>query len=177
MPKKATAGTAPKKAKKEAAAAAKTFALTWEIFCEWTGLSQRRLQQLAAERFFPPPVGGIYDLEKAVTGMLRYYRELAEKAKGNIMELKQANLEKQNRRLDIEIKKIEGEMIEMRDVDEAFMRIGLLLKAILFAALEQELPAKASGKTPEEIRLIARGIGDRMCECFATERDKWQQKQ
>ena len=151
--------------------------LTADTLCSWTGLTDRRHRQIAAEGYFPAPVAGVYQLSKTIIGMFRYYREQAEKSKGKLSDLRQMNLEKQNRRLDIEIARIEGEMIEMRQVDELFMRIGLLLKAILFAALEQELPAKVAGKTPEEIRLISRDIGDRMCECFATERDQWKHRQ
>jgi hypothetical protein len=167
----------PKKKENKAPAAQATIALTSDMLCSWTGLTDRRHRQIAAEGYFPAPVDGVYQLSKTIVGMFRYYREQAEKAKGRITDLRQENLEKQNRRLDIEIKKIEGEMIEMSEVDGAFMRIGLLLKAILFGALEQELPAKASGKTPEEIRLIARDIGDRMCECYAAERDQWHHRQ
>lgn len=150
--------------------------LAAETLEAWTGLTDRRHRQIAEEGYFPAPVGGVYDLAKTVAGMIAFYRDQAEKAKGRITDLKQQNLEKQNRRLDIEIKRIEGEMIEMRDVDQAFMRAGLLLKSILFSALEQELPAKAAGRTPEEIRLIARDIGDRMCDCFKDVRDEWKAK-
>lgn len=168
----------PKKKENTAAATppAQSLALTADVLCSWTGLTDRRHRQIAAEGYFPAPVDGVYQLSKTIVGMFRYYREQAEKSKGRITDLRSVNLEKQNRRLDLEMARIEGTMIELREVDEAFMRIGLLLKAILFAALEQELPAKASGKTPEEIRLIARDIGDRMCECFAAEQTQWNQR-
>jgi hypothetical protein len=150
--------------------------LSAEELCSWTGLTDRRHRQLASAGYFPPPVGGVYQFGKTVSGMIRYYQEQADKAKGGIMELRQANLEKQNLRLDIEIARIEGELIEKREVRETFMRIELLMKAIFFAALEQELPARAVGKTAEEIRLIARDIGDRVCECFQNGDDQWHEK-
>ena len=149
--------------------------LSAEVLCSWTGLTDRRHRQIADEGYFPPPMGGVYQLTRTIQGMFQFYREQADKSKGRLSELRSANLEKQNRRLDIEIARAEGEMIEMREVDEAFLRIGLLLKSILFAALEQELPAKAVGKTADEIRLIARDIGDRMCDHFRNENSEWEQ--
>jgi len=150
--------------------------LTADELSEWTGLTDKRHRQIADEGYFPPPDDGLYILGETIKGMFRYYRDQAGKAKGKVTELRQVNLERQNRRLEIEIKKIEGEMIEVREVREMFMRVALLLKSILFGALEQELPAKASGKTPEEIRMIARGIGDRMLDCLRNEQGTWETK-
>ncbi|CAG0995231.1 hypothetical protein ARNL5_03564 [Anaerolineae bacterium] len=40
-----------------------------------SGLSDRRLRELAAEGWFPRPVGGAYQLVPTIQGLLRYYRE------------------------------------------------------------------------------------------------------
>lgn len=44
-----------------------------------TGLSDRRLRQLAKEGFFPSPERGLYDLPKTISGLFRYYRESSQR--------------------------------------------------------------------------------------------------
>ena len=40
-----------------------------------SGLTERRLRELAAEGWFPKPVNGQYQLVPTIQGLLRYYRE------------------------------------------------------------------------------------------------------
>lgn len=39
-----------------------------------SGLTERRLRELAAERFFPKPNDGKFQLVPTIQGLLRYYR-------------------------------------------------------------------------------------------------------
>lgn len=83
-------------------------------------------------------------------------------------------IEKRNRLLDLEISQKEGRMADRFEVDTMLTRIGSLQKTILYAKLERELPAKAVGRSAEEIATLGREFADELCAIFARGVEEWQ---
>ncbi|HNQ90858.1 MAG TPA: hypothetical protein PKM73_19765 [Verrucomicrobiota bacterium] len=54
---------------------ADTGVITVDQLVKLSGLTDRRLRELAAEGWFPKPVNGQYQLVPTIQGLLRYYRE------------------------------------------------------------------------------------------------------
>ena len=83
----------------------------------------------------------------------------------------------QNRLLEIEIAQKENKLVERDGVNALMFQICHFAKITMFQKLENELPAKAAGLLPEEIRMVARGIGDEICDLMRVGFGEWQRKQ
>lgn len=90
-------------------------------------------------------------------------------------ELLKANLVKKNRLLDIQIAKEEKSVVDRAEVDQLLMHVSTLAKAVLYPALERELPPKAQGRNAAEISLVGREIADRICEQMRRDMEVWQE--
>ncbi len=80
---------------------------------------------------------------------------------------------KRNRLLDLEIAEKERKVVGREDVDGMIHHAAALQKTILYSALERELPAKAAGRSADEIAVIGRDFADRLCEIFSTSIESW----
>ncbi len=90
-------------------------------------------------------------------------------------ELLKENLVKKNRLLDLDIANKERKSVDRSEVDALLLHVATLQKTVLFPALENELPAKAEGKSAAEIRVLGREIGDRICDIFSSAIEAWKQ--
>jgi len=90
-------------------------------------------------------------------------------------ELMEENLVKRNRLLDLEIAKQERSVIERAAVDALLLRVASMQKTILYQSLEREMPAKAAGRSAEEIAVLGRETADNLCEIFSREIEQWKQ--
>ena len=144
---------------------------------EITGLTDRRHNQLVHEGFLPPAKRGAYPLVPACQGIVRFYREAGIRAKGRLQELKEGQLERQNKKLDLELLKLAGQMIEVGAVGAFMLRISTRLKTRLYQFLEKELPSRARVDAPEAARLavLGRELADEMCQTLAGELSAWNQ--
>lgn len=88
-------------------------------------------------------------------------------------ELLKENLTKKNRLLDLQIAKEEKSVVDRSEVDSLLMHISTLAKAVLYPALERELPPRAEGRSAAEISLVGREIADRICEQMVRDIEVW----
>ena len=91
-------------------------------------------------------------------------------------ELMRENLAKRNRLLDMEIAVKNRTMVDRASVDAMLLHVATMQKAVLFPALERELPAKAEGRPAAEISVLGREIGDRICAIFSSGIQSWPQQ-
>jgi len=84
------------------------------------------------------------------------------------------NVARRNRLLELEIQQKEGKLADRSEVDTMLTRMGSLQKTILYAKLERELPAKAVGRSAEEIATLGREFADELCAIFARGVEEWQ---
>ena len=144
---------------------------------EITGLTDRRHNQLVHQGFLPAAKRGAYPLVPALQGLIRFYRESAIRARSHLQELKEGQLERQNKKLDLELLRLAGQMIEVGAVGAFMLRVSTRLKTRLYQFLEKELPTRARVDAPEAARLavLGRELADEMCQTFAGELSAWNQ--
>lgn len=82
-------------------------------------------------------------------------------------------LTKENKLLDLKIAKEERTSVARSEVDELLLHVATLQKAVLFPALENELPPRAEGRSAAEISVMGRELGDRICGIFAQAMETW----
>lgn len=151
-------------------------AIQWihaEKLCVLTGLTDARHRQLAKEGFFPSPVDANYQLVPTIQGLFRYYRETANRGKNRLDALKAGKLERETRKLDIELDRAARKLIAVADVDQMLLHIGSLQKVVLFQKFEREMPVRTDGKSTTEKQVIGRAMADELCAIFSSETDKW----
>ena len=73
------------------------------------------------------------------------------------------------RLLEIDHRRATGELVPRAEVEEWTLRAAMTAKRVLFNLLENELPTKAEGLTAAEIRVIARDMGDTICDAMISE--------
>ena len=144
---------------------------------EITGLTDRRHNQLVHQGFLPAAKRGVYPLVPALQGLIRFYRESAIRARSHLQELKEGQLERQNKKLDLELLKLAGQMIEVEVVGAFMLRISTRLKQRLYQFLGTELPSRAQVDPSEAARLavLGRELADEMVTTFAGELRVWNQ--
>jgi hypothetical protein len=143
--------------------------------CVLTDLTDQHHRRLASKGFFPPPEKARYQFTPVIQGIIRYYREMVDRAKSRTEELKQGKLERENKKLDLELDRLGKKMVLIKEVDQLHLHIGSLQKAILIAKLEREMPVRTEGKTAPEKVLIGRAIVDELCDIFSQRIDQWKE--
>jgi hypothetical protein len=110
-------------------------------------------------------------------GVVRFYRESSIRARSHLQELREGQLERQNKKLDLELLRLNGQMIEVGAVGAFMLRISTRLKSRLYQYLEKELPTRARVDAPEAARLavLGRELADEMCQTLAGELSAWNQ--
>lgn len=151
-----------------------TKTLSADRLCELSGLTHRRHLQLAADGFFPAPVGMMWELEPTIQGLFKFYREHNTRTKEKLVSTKEEKTQKEIRLLEMKIEEQERQTVKRSDVSKLFLHVSSKQKAVLFAALEREYPGKVVGRTASEISAHGRALADRLCDVFAREVEQWQ---
>ncbi len=86
------------------------------------------------------------------------------------------SVSKKNRLLDIEIANKERRTVDREEVNKLLLHVGSQQKAVLFAALEREMPGKVVGRTASEISAEGRKLALRLCTIFTREVETWQRQ-
>jgi len=147
--------------------------ITADRLAEITGLTDRRHRQLADAGYIPHPKRGVYHMEKALAGFIRYLSEKAKKAGGDI-KAEQLLLTKARREsTEHELAISRREYIPRADVGPWLRNIGLHQRALLLRKYEQELAPKLDGKNTVEILDLIRGVNDEVIEAYRTGVAQW----
>lgn len=144
-----------------------------EKLCALSGLSDRRHRQLAGDGYFPPPIESQYQLVPTISGLFRYYREHNQRTKERLVDTKDIKSQRETRLIDLKIAQIERKSIDKAEVNKLLLHVSSQQKAVLFAALEREMPGKCVGKTASEIARFGRELGDRLCAIFTRAIEEW----
>ena len=140
---------------------------------EITGLTTRRLRQIAEAGFIPHPKRGSYDMEKALSGFIRYLTERQKKSAGDIKaeQLLLTKARRESTEHDLAISR--REYIPRADVGPWLRNIGLHQRALLLRKYEQELAPKLAGKTTVEILDLIRAVNDEVIEHYRAGVAQW----
>jgi hypothetical protein len=79
-------------------------------------------------------------------------------------ELTAENLRLKNKKLELEISRIEGETLSREEVNEMLLTVASHQRAILYQAMENELPVACDGIPIAESRVKHRDTADKICD-------------
>jgi hypothetical protein len=138
-----------------------------------TDLTDRRLEQLAAEGHFPKKIKAGWKVADVFRGLLKYYRELLEDSKSGLRteqeELTRARKEIAREELKVRL----GKSIAREEVGAALENASASMAAALRMIFEQEIAPKLPLLKPDEqLNLIQDGV-DRVCEVFNENMKPW----
>ena len=144
---------------------------------ELTGLTDRRHRQLADEGWIPKPDRGEYRFAATIRGILKFYRESNERAKGDLASEKLLKLRTERQIAELKLEEQRGEVISLAEMGEFIGRLSAKWEQLLKLKLEVEAPAKVIGKGIVEVRREMRTLHDEMREICNAGLDEWKPKE
>lgn len=145
-----------------------------ERLAAWTGLTDRRLRQIAQEGLIPPKTGEVWPMDATVTALFAYFKNRAEKSKEGINELKKEKLGEDIKKTRLEVARLEGRMVDVAELAEFLLKISTKSKIRLCQFLEKEFPARAGDAAEAAQRAVAgRELADEICDTMAREIADW----
>mgnify|MGYP003331524366 CR=1 FL=1 len=85
-----------------------------------TGFTDRWLRDLAKRGYYSPPEHGQYAFVQTVKGLIRYFREQAEKSREDIEVARKQKLDKENILLQLKIDEAERRLVPLASVETAW---------------------------------------------------------
>lgn len=140
---------------------------------ELTGLTDRRHRQLADEGWIPRPDRGEYPLTATIRGLLRYYREAQDRAKGDLASEKLAKLRTERMIAELKLEQQRQEVISISEIGDFLSRLAAKWEQLLKLKLEVEAPPKVIGKGIVEVRQELRTLHDEIREVCNAHLDEW----
>lgn len=129
-----------------------------------TGLTDRRLRQLAKAGYFPPPVKGQYQQTVTIRGLFKYYREDHNQSAKTLNDAKLTKLKADAEMAQLKLAEAKRDVIR-RNVVSVFLRSWIAkLDLLLTAELENNLPPVLLGQPIEVLRKEMRDCHDRLRE-------------
>tara|TARA_R110000787_G_scaffold162146_2_gene275534 strand:- start:166 stop:696 length:531 start_codon:yes stop_codon:yes gene_type:complete len=127
-----------------------------------TGLTDRRLRQLAKAGYFPPPVNGKFQQNATIRGLFKYYREDYNQAAKTLNDAKLKKLRADAEMAQLKLAEAKRELIG-RGVMSVFIRAWIAkLDLLLTAELENNLPPMLLGQPIDVMRSEMRQCHDRL---------------
>jgi hypothetical protein len=119
--------------------------------CDLTGLSDRWHRKLAEQGYFPTPINGMYQKDKAVAGIVRYYRERHSKIARTIAEDKSLKTKREIELLELRIAEESRKLVPVAQVERVWCGITLALRQAILAADIPEAAKEELARTCREI--------------------------
>lgn len=139
-----------------------------------TGLSDRRIRQLAKMGYFPPPVRGVYQQVATIRGLFKYYREDRSKSTSTFQEARTKKISAEAELAQLKVAEARAEVISVPDAVEFMSRFAAKLNQLLTQKIETEVPARLLGKDIVAARTEARQIHDEVWEVCNAGLNEWQ---
>jgi hypothetical protein len=127
-----------------------------------TGLTDRRIRQLAKLGYFPPPKLGVYQQIATIRGLFKYYREDHHNTSRTLNDAKLAKLKADAEMARIKVEQARRETIDRHEVSDYLRAWTAKLDLLLTAELENNAPNLILGKPIDEIRSEMRQMHDRI---------------
>ena len=93
------------------------------VIADLAGLTERRLSQLASKRVIPGAASGMYPLAKTIKALIAYYQTANREKSEGLLKKQEANLDKKNRLLDLEIEEKERTLVPVFAVERVWGEI------------------------------------------------------
>lgn len=138
--------------------------LTGEQLEAITGLTDRRIRQIAKLGYFPPPVRGRYERMQTIRGLFKYYREDRHNSSAAMNEAKLQKLKADAEMAEVKLAEAKREVIAFSDAQGAFDRLLGRWHQLISQKLETETPPRVVGKDITAIRAEVKAIHDEIAE-------------
>jgi hypothetical protein len=141
-----------------------------------TGLTDRRHRQLADQGYFPAPIRGLYETTATLSGLFRYYHELARKKNDKLKQEQTALTKARRERAEEELAILRGEYVRISELGPSLRNFALQQRATLQRKLEIELGPRLPGKTYPEIQKDLADLVDQICKIMEEGTQDWTQQ-
>jgi hypothetical protein len=141
-----------------------TATLTGDQLEALTGLTDRRIRQLAKAGYFPPPKNGVYQQVATIRGLFKYYREDHHNTSRTLNDAKLEKLRADAEMSRIKVQQARRETIDRNEVADYLRAWTAKLDLLLTAELENNAPNLVLGRPIDEIRSEMRQMHDRIRE-------------
>jgi hypothetical protein len=138
-----------------------------------TGLTERRLRQIAKLGYFPPPERGQFQQTATIRGLFKYYREDNQRTNNSMAGLKANKLQAEGELVRIKVEKARGNLIPVEEVHEVHAYVFNTMVSTFRQRIENDLPLQAEGKTVPEIRRLARAAVDETLRALQRGLEDW----
>lgn len=147
--------------------------ITGEQLEALTGLTDRRIRQLAKLGYFPPPVRGVYQQVATIRGLFKYYREDRHAQTSSINDVKLGKMRAEMELAQIKVAEAKSEVMSVSQVEEFVGQFAAKLNQLLTQKIETEAPARLVGKDIVAARAEARLLHDEVWEVCNHNLQKW----
>lgn len=141
-----------------------------------TGLTDRRLRQLAKAGYFPPPIKGQYQQTVTIRGLFKYYREDHNHSAKTLNEAKLTKLKADAEMARIKVAQARRLTIDRGEVSDYLKSWAARLDMMLTAELENNAPNLVLGLPIDQIRSEMRDLHDRIREATRNGLKTWEQE-
>lgn len=136
--------------------------LTGEQIEALTGLTDRRVRQLAKMGYFSSPVRGLYKQTETIRGLFKYYREDRHAEAKTMHEAKLTKLRAEAEMAQIKLAETKAELIALQDVQSYLVNVSAKFDQLITQKLDVEGPARTVGKDIVALRSEFSQIHDEM---------------
>jgi hypothetical protein len=150
-------------------------AITSEQLEVLTGLTDRRIRQLAKLGYFPPPKNGVYQQVATIRGLFKYYREDHHNTSRTLNDAKLEKLKADAEMSRIKVQQAKREMISREVVADYLHAWAAKLDMLLTAELENNTPPIVVGLSVAEVRVEMRNVHDRIREATHRGLGAWEE--
>lgn len=147
--------------------------ITGEQLEALTGLTDRRIRQLAKLGYFPPPVRGVYQQGATIRGLFKYYREDRHAQTSTMNDVKLGKMRAEMELAQIKVAEAKNEVMSVAQGEEFIARFAAKLNQLLSQKVEIEAPARMVGKDIVAARAEARLLHDEIWEVCNGNLQKW----
>lgn len=147
--------------------------ITGEQLEALTGLTDRRIRQLAKLGYFPSPNRGVYQQTATIRGLFKYYREDRHAQSNSLNDVKLGKLRAEMELAQIKVAEAKNEVMSVVDAEAFIARFAAKLNQLLMQKLEIEIPARMNGKDITAARAEARLVHDEIWEVCNGNLKKW----
>lgn len=139
--------------------------ITAEQLANLSGLTRRRLYQLADENRIPQPTDGHFPMLATITALFAWFqRDGADLQREKLLKV---TAERQLK--ELELAKIQGKYLPKEDVGRACAGLGLKIRAVLTRKLCHDFPISAEQSAPQELKALARTTAHDIGQSAATD--------
>jgi len=141
-----------------------------------TGLTDRRVRQIAKQGYFPAPINGVYQMSVTIRGMFKYYHENRGEKLEVMQDAKLSKLQAEAEMAQIKLATTKGDVISLPEKIEFMKIFAAKLNQLLIQKLETEVPARLVGKGIVEARKEARMVHDEIWDICNANIMEWNEK-